>query len=589
MKTFRLSVLLMTIAALCACETTRTPKAPPTPPPTYTGPEFFRATVGSVCTLSGYKPTLVSGYGLVVNLDGTGSSDVPPQIAQWLRNEMSRGGFGKRSLGHGHMTPDQVIMSNRTAVVKVEGLVPPGAVPGTPFDVMVSAIPGTQTTSLEGGLLYTTDLRFGGTSSRIPSSRPLGRAYGPIFLNPFISANPTALGGRDDNPRVGRICNGAIAVEAAPLALILRQPSFGRARQVADRINGRFRRADADKYALAVAKDDSTIHLNVLQRFKHNPQRMLDLIGHLYLNPTEQFAREQVKRLMVELAKPANRRHADGIVAALEGMGRLIVPVLRESYHHDNRVVRLAALSAGARLGDLGYAAEPLAAMAQADSGAESERATAMLGVLLGHSPDHTRIRAMLRHLLDSEDNRVRMTAFSALFNAGERGPYIIHRSFPGKFELALVNSSKQMVYVTRQGPPRIVIFDQMLGYNYPLFASLWNNRFMVRGDKDDLTIGVYHRAIDASNGQTEQIAPTVGNLLLLMANQRVDGNTLPGFDMGYGQVVKVLHELTQNGAISAPLVLQSSDLVQRINRERSGRATEGRPERSETNGSGSF
>ena len=45
-----------------------------------------------------------------------------------------------------------------TAVVVVEGLIPPGATEGTRFDLRVFAHPMTSTTSLEGGRLYTTCL-----------------------------------------------------------------------------------------------------------------------------------------------------------------------------------------------------------------------------------------------------------------------------------------------------------------------------------------------------------------------------------------------------------------------------------------------
>ncbi len=587
MNATRIALLLLAVCVpLVSCGPKRR-AAPPTPPPTYSGPDFFRTTITSICSLRGYNPVLVSGFGLVVGLDATGSSDVPPRIARWLENQMSKGGFGQESLNMGHMTPDQVIMDDRTAVVMVEGLTPPGATRGSTFDVMVSAVPGTQTTSLEGGLLYTTDLSFGGANVGSPSSRPLARAYGPVFLNPFVEPDPMAPGGSGAaNARVGRILDGGIAIEHANLALILHQPSYARARRVADRINGRFRKSQADKFPLAVAKDDKTVQLNVLRRFRHNPQRMLDLIGHLYMNPTEAFAAQQARTLLEELAKPDNHPYADHIAHAWEGMGKLILPILRDGYEHEDPVVRLAALSAGARLGDLAAAPPHLSRIATGDDGPAAERATAMLGVLLGHNPDHARLRAMLRNLLNSDDARVRMTAFGALFETGERAPYIIHRSYPGKFELALVRSDQPMIFVARHGAPRIVIFDQMLGFDYPLFASLWDNRLMIRGDEDEMTVAAYYRPPGTTHGQTHQIAPTVGNLVLLMANVPTDDDPTPGFNLGYSEVVKVLRRLTRSGAVDAPLVLQPSNLVERITSHRTGELGPTRPQRRETDNS---
>ncbi|MCC6581796.1 MAG: hypothetical protein IT440_15295, partial [Phycisphaeraceae bacterium] len=57
------------------CEARQPPPAPPGP--AFTGPAYLQGTVGSMTKLRGYEPLLVSGYGLVVDLQGTGSADVP--------------------------------------------------------------------------------------------------------------------------------------------------------------------------------------------------------------------------------------------------------------------------------------------------------------------------------------------------------------------------------------------------------------------------------------------------------------------------------------------------------------------------------
>ncbi|MDH3583173.1 MAG: flagellar basal body P-ring protein FlgI, partial [Phycisphaerae bacterium] len=188
---------LLVVLGGCNGDPVRVPARPaPPPPPTYRGPAFLHGTIGSVASLRGYLPVLVSGYGLVAGLDDTGSIDCPPALRGWLLNEMAKRGFGRESLGFGQLTPEQVLASRSTAVVLVQGIIPPGAPADQRIDILVTALPQTQTTSLEGGVLYTTDLRVEGANVNRPSFGAIARARGPIFLDPAArpdTADPAIL------------------------------------------------------------------------------------------------------------------------------------------------------------------------------------------------------------------------------------------------------------------------------------------------------------------------------------------------------------------------------------------------------------
>ncbi|NBC11456.1 MAG: hypothetical protein GVY24_06935, partial [Planctomycetes bacterium] len=312
-----LSIACISLAAAGAggCGKTVNPDPPAPPAATYRGPDFLRTTIASVTRIVGYQPRFVSGYGLVVGLKGTGSPDCPPQLRQWLLNEMAQQGFGSDSMGYGQLTPAQVLASDRTAVVLVEGVTPPGAAPGTPFDIKVSALPQTQTTSLEGGRLYTTQLRIGGKAIGRPASRPIAVGRGDVFLNPFVSdsAGMTEPKSAPADPRVGRVIGGGQVVQGATILLRLNQPSYTLSRQIAERINGRFPQQPGDDDALAVAKTDEVVQIHVLERFRSNPSHMLDLISGLYLNPTDKFNRQRARKLVDLLAEPNMQRHAGQI------------------------------------------------------------------------------------------------------------------------------------------------------------------------------------------------------------------------------------------------------------------------------------
>ena len=133
-------------------------------------------------------PLAVPGW-LVVGLDRTGSDEVPAFLRQWLINEMKKRGLGSAKLGTEQMTPERVLADERTAVVEIAGFIPPGAVEGTRFDVVVTSV-DTQTTSLAGGTLWSADLAAGGATAPNRFLFKQAEAAGATFVNPFDQSSP---------------------------------------------------------------------------------------------------------------------------------------------------------------------------------------------------------------------------------------------------------------------------------------------------------------------------------------------------------------------------------------------------------------
>src|SRR4029078_8815518 len=51
-------------------------------------PEFLKGTIFEQCYLLYTEPYIISGYGLAVNLDGTGDSVAPNRVREYIVNEM---------------------------------------------------------------------------------------------------------------------------------------------------------------------------------------------------------------------------------------------------------------------------------------------------------------------------------------------------------------------------------------------------------------------------------------------------------------------------------------------------------------------
>lgn len=541
----------------------------------FTGPELFRGTVGSLTSVGGYQPTLVSGYGIVVGLNNTGSADVPPALRPWLMNEMGRLGIGRGEFAD--ISPQQLLNSPRTAVVVVEGVIPAGAAQGTRFDVAVAALSAdSQTTSLEGGRLYTTELKRFGANLSVPSTRTLATANGHLFLNPFVITDPEAPQDRPDDPRLARIMAGGVVTASRSVGLSLNAPSYRRSREIADRINGRYPAAPADKFPMAIAKSDQAIEINVLKRYRDEPTRMFEVISHLYLNPTTQFNREKAAELAKALQDPANAGYARRIGLAWEAMGKTILPILRPQYESESALVRSTALTAGARLDDI-RAVDPLIEAATLGDEADREAATEALGYMLTRRPDHLRLAGALRSMLDNDNLLVRLAAFEALYKVGD--PVIRSRVFEDKLELVMVACEKPLIYVTRSGRPRIVLFDEMLPIDKPAVYIDAGKELMVRADADEEFVNVYYREDGQTKGRTHKIAPAVANLIYLLAHQPSDKNYTPGFNFEYGPIVRILHSMNKAGHIDAPIVMQPTDLIEQIARQKLDRDVETRPE----------
>ena len=102
-------------------------------------PPILQGTISSEAILDGYDPVVVHGYGLVVGLNGSGSSDIPPAVRAHMIAMAARRGIGSESSGWGSLSPEALLDSFNTAGVVGEGVIPPRATEGRRFDIRIFA------------------------------------------------------------------------------------------------------------------------------------------------------------------------------------------------------------------------------------------------------------------------------------------------------------------------------------------------------------------------------------------------------------------------------------------------------------------
>ena len=522
--------------------------------------QLHRGTIGADTGILGwddrssgsYVPTVVRGYGLVVGLDSTGSRDIPPNVRAHMLEIMTRHGIGSERSGFGQISPETMLDSDDTAVVIVEAILPPGAVgrtrtppvasgrlpeiqPGTTFDVRVHADPRTGTTSLEGGQLYSTDLRPGPLLTGSKQARRMAMASGPIFLNPFVSDEAAARG--ELNLRNGRILEGGEAIEDSPLKLQLYTPSHTRIRVLQNAINRRFPIERGQRHETATGVSDGIIQITIPPSYRSDPDRFVRILQHVTVRQIDiDRIADSIRRALIKDPSGASTAYWRWVA-----LGPSALPAVQALYDFPEQGPRLAALRAGADLGDP-QVGEYLRKMTRSSLLAERLESAHLLATL----PREPRSDNALRKLLDDEDIEVRFRAYEAL---ERRGSGLVRRSMVGdRFALHEVPSSYSTIYVTQTKEPRIVIFGEDLQIDRPITLGLWDNEIIIKDVPEDDTIEVLSRTGPGGGMIIDRISPDLQEFILLLAHTPTVQDPLPGLDLPYSRVVGTLHGIWSAG-----------------------------------------
>ena len=514
----------------------------------------YRDTIGAYTYYEGLRPMRVRGYGLVVGLGHNGSSDcrrdVYDQLVQTLYKRYS---FNRPTVGVQSVTPEEMIGDLDTAVVVVEGDIPPGAVKGSRFDVAVRVMPGTQTKSLHGGRLFGMDLemfREVTETESIPGQR-LAWAAGPLFQNPFSgdgAATPTSL-------LDGVVIGGGVVLEDRRVRLVLLEPSYSRSRAIQDRINAYF----PGPQKTADAMSPSYVRILVPDEYRGDVGHFLTLVRALYLRNDSTFQAHTAKALAGELVRPGTQ--AALISLAFEGLGRAALPELDPLYTHPKDVVSFHAAAAGLR-GDDHLAADAMSAHAQDPECEFRFQAIRALGVARGIAST----AMTLRGLLHDEDPRVQSAAYEALLARGDASI----KSVPvgtENFLLDLVPTERtNFIYVKRSDSRRIALFGRDMRCVPPVLYRAPDGVVTMTALPDDTVLTLIRVVVGSGTASPPISAPfDVPALIRLLGGEAgVDADgTATGLGLDYAAVARALYHLCEDGSINAKFILEQPNAAE--------------------------
>lgn len=537
--------------------------------------QITRGAVTSEVAVWGYQPVIVRGYGLVVGLRGTGSRDIPPQLRAYMLQEMARHGVGQEKYvggDLGRMSPEQLLDSLDTAIVVVEAVMPPASIGrkgsgrgtgrGTRFDVRVAADPRTGTTSLEGGTLWTAELRPGAPAAGGRQAAALAEARGPIFMNPFAGADSSRI-----NRTTGLILNGGEALEDIPLKLRLGRPSHNRAAALITAINSRFPAEPGQRDPTARGESDELIRISVPPSWRDRTGEFVNVLRYTSLNRAgEEATAMRVQRSVVEDPGLGNDAYWRWYA-----IGPRAIPTIQQLYDSADERPRLAALRAGAKLNDARVTPH-LIEMARSASSSARQDAIGLLGEM-GVDP---RIDMALRGLLNDENVDIRLAAYEAAIERHD--PMIERRNVGGKMIVDLIPSEQPLIYITQINQPRIAVFDPDLALERPLTARLWEDRMIIREYQDE-QIELYYQPPGARSGGVYLVDARLPEFIEFLAHDPSVQDPTPGLGLSYGETVAVLHGVWRQQYISGDFKSQQDRVLAAIRDREAEQLPEERPE----------
>ncbi|MDF2873906.1 MAG: flgI [Sporomusa sp.] len=215
--------------------------------PALAAPTQVSSRIKDVSKVQGMRNNQLSGYGLVVGLNGTGDSNKSVFTLQSIANMLK---------SFGVVINSSAIKPKNVAAVMITATLPPFAKPGDTIDITVSSMSDAK--SLQGGTLLQTPLR--GANGQVYAV-----GQGPVSTGGFIFGS----GGSSQQknfPTVANIPAGALVEREVPMpftdkekgkiTLALNQPDFTTANRISAAIDQRFG-------SITVAKDPGTVVINV--------------------------------------------------------------------------------------------------------------------------------------------------------------------------------------------------------------------------------------------------------------------------------------------------------------------------------------
>jgi flagellar P-ring protein FlgI len=218
--------------------------------------------------IEGHRANPMTGFGIVVGLNGTGDDARSPVVRRSLAKMLKRLGV---TIDAGE------IKAKNVAAVVVTAELPAFARSGTRIDVLVSSMGAAK--SLEGGTLLATPLKGANMET-------YAIAQGPVGTGGFAVQGASGSETRKNHVTVARMPGGGIIERDAPglaprgrVVLQLKQPDFTTASRIAAAIDG------ALGAGAARVRDPGAVTVLITEKWRQKPVELVATLEALEATP----------------------------------------------------------------------------------------------------------------------------------------------------------------------------------------------------------------------------------------------------------------------------------------------------------------
>jgi hypothetical protein len=512
------------VVALGSCSRRR-----PTDQPPLEVPAEPDATIGSLAEVYEFGAIPVRGWGIAAGLAGTGSSECDATLRSVLVKYIQQQVPEKATID-----ADEFINSKDTAVVEINGVIPPLASRGHRFDLEVTALAGTQTTSLAGGRLFSSQLKAASRLQRFDQySKTLATAQGPVFIDKLGDAPAGKIG--------GYVLGGGVTTNNTRISLFLFSPGFRTANAIQNRLNERFGPRTAN------AVSPSEIRLTVPQRLTEHKDKFLAMVKLLYLAEDEQSQQRRIEMLAARLGR------GEDIVAAetaLTVIGKAASHKLAGLLNAADEKIRFHAARSMLDIGD--DRALPVLRRIIEDN-RSGYRIEAIKAV--GTSAKRNDAIPILNSVLAENNFDVRFAAYEQLRRLDDISVsrMLIARDF---FVDSVVCAGQKTIFVSRTGTPRIVLFGAPIYCEQNIFIESPDREIIINSAPGEDLVSVIRK----DPARPKLIGPLKSSFKLADVIRTmgeaipVEGkpSLYPGLGISYSDVIAILKLMCNNNAVKA-------------------------------------
>lgn len=467
----------------------------------------------------------VEGYGLVGGLNGTGSEQCPAQVRRYLTQHIASQSPGRT------VDVQRILSSMNTAVVRLDAVMPASPSPGETFDLRVTALESTQTTSLEGGWLYSAELYMQGTFGL--GTEVLAKAQGPVFID--------ALGTAQVRKRQGYVLGGGVTLKEYKIGIALPKDDYRLSSAIRNRLNDRY------GFDTAKAVSPKLIEVTIPARYKTRKQRFVDMVRATYMTETADLARERVRTFVHELATAQDKA---GSEIALEAIGTPVLERLGTLLNSSDEAVRLRAarvlLNVGSQTG--------LAPLQQIVLNRDSQYRLVALDAV-GQAASRTTAAALAARLIGEPDANVRLAAYRLLSRLQD--PLITRARVGRSFHLEQIATGPPMVYASRSGAAKIVLFGDSLRCRDNIFVQSPDGNIMIDAPAGQTYVSVIRQIPGGGSAARLRSSFSLADIIRVLCEEPAqDGKGGPGgLGVSYADVIGLLERMCDSGAVAASFV----------------------------------